>query len=184
MLKRSWRYYYLRLMRQHGSPEYVAAGLALGVLVGFLVPPGLQILILLLLALGLRFGKIAAILGTMVTNPFTYVPIYTFQVYVGTRLTGRAVRLHVPAGYEDFAAMLGNLRQYGDLLLAWIVGALVIGVPAAILSYYASKALVVEYRRLKQQRMAQRQQRREQLLAEQAALKGATHPPPQDTWLE
>ena len=77
----------LSLFRSHnGSPFFNAKGLAIGVFSGCFPFFGFQTLI------GVFFAKIAkgnivlAAIGTWISNPFTYVPLYYFNYKVGSIL--------------------------------------------------------------------------------------------------
>ena len=69
--------------QQNGSPLFNAKGLAIGVFSGCFPFFGFQTLI------GVFFAKIAkgnivlAAIGTWISNPFTYVPLYYFNYKVG-----------------------------------------------------------------------------------------------------
>ena len=69
---------------QNGSPFFNAKGIAIGVFSGCFPFFGFQTLI------GLFFAKIAkgnivlAVIGTWISNPFTYVPLYYFNYKVGS----------------------------------------------------------------------------------------------------
>ena len=69
---------------QNGSPFFNAKGLAIGVFSGCFPFFGFQTLI------GVFFAKIArgniflAAIGTWISNPFTYVPLYYFNYKVGS----------------------------------------------------------------------------------------------------
>ncbi len=69
---------------QNGSPFFNAKGLAIGVFSGCFPFFGFQTLI------GVFFAKLAkgnivlAAIGTWVSNPFTYIPLYYFNYKVGS----------------------------------------------------------------------------------------------------
>ena len=69
---------------QNGSPFFNAKGLAIGVFSGCFPFFGFQTLI------GVFFAKLArgniylAALGTWISNPFTYIPLYYFNYKVGS----------------------------------------------------------------------------------------------------
>ena len=69
---------------QNGSPYFNAKGLAIGVFSGCFPFFGFQTLI------GIFFAKLAkgnivlAAIGTWISNPFTYVPLYYFNYKVGS----------------------------------------------------------------------------------------------------
>ena len=75
----------LALFRHHnGSPFFNAKGLAIGVFSGCFPFFGFQTLI------GVFFAKLAkgniflAAIGTWISNPFTYIPLYYFNYKVGS----------------------------------------------------------------------------------------------------
>tara|TARA_B100001027_G_scaffold199765_1_gene158691 strand:- start:52 stop:495 length:444 start_codon:yes stop_codon:yes gene_type:complete len=75
----------LSLFRHHnGSPFFNAKGLAIGVFSGCFPFFGFQTLI------GVFFAKLAkgnivlAAIGTWISNPFTYIPLYYFNYKVGS----------------------------------------------------------------------------------------------------
>ena len=75
----------LSLLRyQNGSPFFNAKGLAIGVFSGCFPFFGFQTLI------GIFFAKLAkgnivlAAIGTWISNPFTYIPLYYFNYKVGS----------------------------------------------------------------------------------------------------
>ncbi|MBO8233093.1 DUF2062 domain-containing protein [Prochlorococcus marinus XMU1419] len=72
--------------KQNGSPLFNAKGLAIGVFSGCFPFFGFQTLI------GVFFAKLAkgnivlAAIGTWISNPFTYVPLYYFNYKIGSIL--------------------------------------------------------------------------------------------------
>tara|TARA_B100000401_G_C52258128_1_gene463065 strand:- start:27 stop:470 length:444 start_codon:yes stop_codon:yes gene_type:complete len=72
--------------QQNGSPFFNAKGLAIGVFCGCFPFFGFQTL------LGVFFAKLAkgnivlATIGTWISNPFTYIPLYYFNYKVGSIL--------------------------------------------------------------------------------------------------
>lgn len=94
MIQRSFRYYYLRVTRQRGTPENVAFGMAIGVFFGLLLPAG-QIIAALLAATVLKANRVTAFLGTWVSNPATFMLIIPFYLTFGQTLTGIRLRDHV-----------------------------------------------------------------------------------------
>ncbi|WP_448525880.1 DUF2062 domain-containing protein [Parathermosynechococcus lividus] len=129
-LRRSVRYYYLRLMRSHGSTEHVARGLAAGVFAGMLPLFGGQMIIAVGLALLLRGNKPLAALATWVSNPFTYVPLFWFNFQVGWWLLGQpSLAL---TGVDSWASVL---EQGGQMATILMFGSVWVGVVAGLLTY-------------------------------------------------
>jgi len=69
----------------HFNRRNVARGVALGLFVGFLVPVG-QIVLAALLAATARGNLLIAAVATLVTNPFTFPPIYYAAFRTGSFL--------------------------------------------------------------------------------------------------
>lgn len=119
----------IRLARIKSTPDSVARGLALGVFVGFTPFFGFHILIALFLAFILRQNKIAAFVGVWVTNPLSAPFIYALQYEVGRMLLGKPT-LGVAVISGDLT--WSTAQQLG---LPLLLGSVVLGVPAALISY-------------------------------------------------
>ena len=74
------------LWNQQGSPSQRALGFGLGIFSGCFPFFGLQTLMGVFLAKILKGNSILAALGTWISNPFTYVPLYYFNYRVGSLL--------------------------------------------------------------------------------------------------
>ena len=74
------------LWDQEGSPSQRALGFGMGIFSGCFPFFGLQTLIGIFLARIFKSNTILAALGTWISNPFTYVPLYYFNYKVGSRL--------------------------------------------------------------------------------------------------
>lgn len=148
---RNWRRYYLRQFprkkKLHGgwlhrllgnrlfdpglwlpTRESVAFGVAIGTFVGLMPFLGLQIALSLLLCFAFRVNVTAAVLATFISNPVTGAPILYLQREVGLMLSAPLAPVDL-AGYSGFAK---GWMEYGRPLM---LGALVTGAIAAILSY-------------------------------------------------
>ncbi|MBV5261951.1 DUF2062 domain-containing protein [Synechococcus moorigangaii CMS01] len=150
---RRWgRYWYLKVLRQEGTPEAIARGWACGVFAGSFPLFGLQTIIGLLLATAFRGNKLTAAAGTWVSNPFTYVPIFYFNFQVGE------VLLQQQNTFED-----GQLESWSELSLAGMnfvstlfFGSMVVGVGLATGAYFLSLWLMYRWRSLRAARQFQR----------------------------
>ncbi len=74
------------LWNQEGSPSQRALGLGLGIFSGCFPFFGLQTLMGVFLAKIFKGNSILAALGTWISNPFTYAPLYYFNYRVGASL--------------------------------------------------------------------------------------------------
>ena len=72
------------LWNQEGSPSQRALGLGVGIFSGCFPFFGLQTLMGVFLAKIFKGNTILAALGTWISNPFTYVPLYFFNYKLGS----------------------------------------------------------------------------------------------------
>ena len=72
--------------QQNGSPFYNAKGLAIGVFSGCFPFFGFQTLLGVFFAKLVKGNIILAAIGTWISNPFTYIPLYFFNYKVGSIL--------------------------------------------------------------------------------------------------
>ena len=132
------RYLYWRFTRMQGTPEYIARGLAVGVFAGLFPIFGLQSIVGIAIATLLRGHKIAAAVGTWVSNPLTYLPIYTINFQVGQWLL-QSQEEFVPESILSFS----ELMQYGtQFVTSLFLGCLVMGIIGGVLSYFIGLKLI------------------------------------------
>lgn len=86
--KRTWHYYRHRILRGKDSTYRIAAGLAMGAALSFSPFIGTQIIQATLLAAMIRASWIAAIVGTMWGNPWTFPFIFWCIYTVGVLVCG------------------------------------------------------------------------------------------------
>ncbi len=77
------------LWQPKGSAIHRAKGLAIGVFSGCFPFFGLQTLLGISLAGLLRGNPLLAAIGTWVSNPLTYLPLYWFNYQVGSTIIGK-----------------------------------------------------------------------------------------------
>ena len=73
-------------LKQNGSPLFNAKGVAVGVFCGCFPFFGFQTLLGLFLARVAKGNLFLAAIGTWISNPFTYIPLYFFNYKVGSSL--------------------------------------------------------------------------------------------------
>ncbi|HET7293591.1 MAG TPA: DUF2062 domain-containing protein [Vicinamibacteria bacterium] len=128
------------LLHVQDSPHRLALSFAIGVWIAFNPLLGVHTAMALGLAFALRLSRAAMLLGAYVNNPWTLAPLYGAGTYVGCLLLGVS-----PAG-------LGHLRWSGGGTALWaalkpflwpfVVGNLVLGVAAALPSYFVLRTLL------------------------------------------
>jgi len=148
-LKRFFRFWYLKLLRIRESPHNVAMGLSLGVFVGCLPIMPLQTVVSVILAFFFKCSKIAAAIGTWITNPL-YAPFVFYGMYV----VGRAV---IPVGKKEFdpedLTLLNIVNLGWDFFLLMFAGGVLVGLALAFLTYLVSVRMVFLYRKKRSLRM-------------------------------
>ncbi|WP_269614660.1 DUF2062 domain-containing protein [Prochlorococcus marinus] len=77
------------LWNQEGSPFQRALGLGVGIFSGCFPFFGLQTLMGVFLAKILKGNSILAAVGTWISNPFTYVPLYYFNYRLGSSILNK-----------------------------------------------------------------------------------------------
>ena len=88
LIKRIRKFIYW-LWKQEGSPSQRALGFGLGIFSGCFPFFGLQIFMGVFLAKIFKGNRILAAVGTWISNPFTYIPLYYFNYRVGSFLLNR-----------------------------------------------------------------------------------------------
>ncbi|MFO7775330.1 MAG: DUF2062 domain-containing protein [Candidatus Hydrogenedentota bacterium] len=149
---RAYRYYYLRVMRQRGTPEQIAAGVAIGAFMGLAGPPGLQMLTAFALAALFGCNRVAAVLAVWICNPLTMPFIYGAQLTNGSWITGIPVRDVVPTSPEQFWAFITNIHAHGRAVLVMFVGMLVTGIITSLALYYPVRSALIAFRQRKEER--------------------------------
>ncbi len=167
-----WKYFrwqtlrvlYLKLMRHSGTPEYTARGVALGLFVGFLIPMGLQLAVVIPLAFLFKTSKVMAGAFTFVTNHLTVFLIYPVQCYIGSYLIFNPLsyaevsgKLKALMSGESWREVLTELSRLGlELGLAFFAGGLLFAIISSVLGYFISLQLILRYRARRARKLAAR----------------------------
>ncbi|MEO2069260.1 MAG: DUF2062 domain-containing protein [Desulfurobacteriaceae bacterium] len=131
----SLNFYIKKLQELKGSPEETAKGLALGVFIGFLPINGFQVLIAVILATLTRVNKLAAAIGTHVTNPWTTIPVLIIDYYLGCYILGKK-----PCFPDIDLTSFHSIVSCGKEIIApMFIGGVVLGLIFSILSYFGIK---------------------------------------------
>jgi len=141
--------YFSDVMKSHNNPHDVAMGFAVGVFIGVLPTPGLNIILGLIAAAFLKVNKVAIFGGIALNNPLTTPIIYTISYKIGTFFVGGPPIANILSW--EYLTNLSNLALISKPI---IVGILIFTVVATILAYilmYAAYYFIV-YRRIKKNR--------------------------------
>lgn len=138
------RYLYLRFIRLRGDPHELALGMALGIFAGSMPILPLQTAMAVLLALIFRGSKIAAALGTWISNPLNWYFLYLYSYKIGAGI------LQIDRTNGVFASVMASVNNQedgwiiagkivdagGHMVTAFLLGGLVLGSIAALPSYF------------------------------------------------
>jgi len=141
--KRKLRYLYLRIVRLRSTTPAIARGLAMGVFAGLFPFFGAQTILGVSLAILVRGNKLTAAIGTWISNPLTYVPIYLFNFRVGQFLL-QTNELSIDIDWTSTTELL----QAGKVFVATLlVGCTMVGAIAAVIAYFLGLWLIPRLRK-------------------------------------
>ena len=115
------------------SPHRVAIAFATGVFIGMSPLIGFHTILGFAIVWIFRLNPFALLAGVYITNPWTIVPIYTFSTWVGTQCLG--LEQMIPEIDWSNLSFINLLNDLEPLLMPFILGSLLIGSLASILSY-------------------------------------------------
>lgn len=157
--KEKWKKHIKHILTLDSHPGHIAAGFAVGVFISFSPFFGFHTTIAIVAAFLFRLNKLTCITGSLVNTPLTVPPVLVVSYKIGRVLLGRPPReLHIKNELSWHYAM-NLLDKHGTYLL---LGTTVIGLFAAILSYFLCYYLVVRFRR-KDETMAERTEEMEEV---------------------
>ncbi len=162
---RSTRYFLKRILRLSGSPHVIAAGVAAGVFASFTPFVGFHFILSFILAYVIGGNMLAAALGTFFGNPLTFPFIWASTYGLGIRILGH----HPGRGMWEFHHNLAekSLDALWPLFAPMSVGAVVLGLPVAMLFYVGSFFAVRAFRDMRRERLdARRRERSEEMAAD------------------
>lgn len=108
----------------------VAAAMAIGVFIGLLPTYNFQFILAIVLAYLLKVNISAAVLGTLVTNPVTTIPVIGLQYKLGVWLVGPPD----PAALERYHGILRAVLGYGK---PYLIGSFITASLGALIGYFA-----------------------------------------------
>ena len=110
-------------LKQNGSPLFNAKGVAVGVFCGCFPFFGFQTLLGLFLARVIKGNLFLAAIGTWISNPLTYAPLYFFNYKIGASLLRNS-----PDIIPDKTEMIEKFWEQGSVFsLRLILGSVLVG---------------------------------------------------------
>ncbi len=165
---RAFQYVKHRLRRLPDTPERIARGACVGVFTIFTPFYGLHFIFAALVAKLFNGNILAALLGTFLGNPLTYVPIGVVSLQTGHFLLGssweslaygrslggkfvdawRDLYDNLVSLFNDRDADWSNLIVfYQEVFFPYMIGGIAPGLIAALITYYLSLPLVIAYQK-------------------------------------
>lgn len=167
---RSAQYFAKRVLRLTATPHAIAAGVAAGVFASFTPFVGFHFVIAAIVAWAMAGNVIASAFGTAIGNPITFPFIWG-----ATLQTGRFIihDPHQPGDEMTVGLMLRHLefsQLWDPILKPMTVGAIPLGIGAALLFYLVTRYATITFRAQRRKKLAERARRR-------AARRGVGRPP-------
>jgi hypothetical protein len=142
----------------HLSRRRVAAGAAIGVFFGFLIPVA-QIAFAAAAAVMMRANLPVAAVSTLVTNPFTFAPVYVAAYYTGAAVLGERVDEAAVEALSDGTSGPSWTERFADVGKPWIVGLVIFAVVGGASAWIAVHVLWIAGVRLSRWRTRRRRRR-------------------------
>lgn len=173
--RRSTTYLWYRLRRLPDQPHRIARGMAAGVFLSFTPLHGFHFIVAALVSLAIRGNVLAAFVGTFAGNPLTTPFIALASVGLGRTILGLPGDMSPQVIFREFAhataetwhnvmsavgpgptSWSGLSEFWHEIFLPYAAGGAVLGLVAAIITYYLTIPLVRRYHRRKARAMAAR----------------------------
>ena len=145
-MKTPWKKYLNYLAVKLGSiranPKQIAAGYAMGFLLGTLPLMGIRVGAALMLAVIFHWNKPATLIGVYHINPLTGPAYYTLACPIGQALLG----WDLPFDFSQHFDPLLLVRAFwsnGTFLLVLSVGCLALAAPIALFMYWSSYKVIL-----------------------------------------
>lgn len=156
--RRAGHYMVKRLTRLPGTPHSIAAGFACGAAISFTPFLGFHILLACLLCLVVRGNFLAAAVGTVVGNPWTFPFIWILTYQLGHWLLGTDLTYVPPAEAWTLQRVTDNIHR---LIWPMTVGGIPSGLIAGLLLYFPLARGITAFQDARRRRRERRRALRE-----------------------
>jgi uncharacterized protein len=134
------------IMKLDESPHKLALAFALGIFVAFTPTIGFHMITCLALAWAFRLSKLVIITSSFINNPWTIVPLYGFCIWLGIKITG-SHSIAPDIAWNDLS-IPNAIQILEPYLWSYVVGTLLVGAAAGVVSYFVFRWAVVHYRKM------------------------------------
>ena len=168
-LGRILKRFYNRFLKLRGSARQSALGMALGVFVGMTPFLGFHTALAVMLASLFKWSKITAAVGVLITNPLTAPFIYPLTYRLGAMLTGFSQPIQWSKLLEP-GAVIDLMKNSPMIIIDMLVGGILIGLPLAIVIYFATHTVVSRAKKRIEMKRAQRKLKKQASSSKKTSL--------------
>lgn len=137
--KEKWKRNIRAILSLDSHPGHIAAGLAVGVFIGFTPFFSLHTVLAIAAAFILRLNKLTCVTGAWVNTPLTVVPVLAASYKIGLIARGLP-----PQEFHFKSLQWIHLKSHAATL---IIGSSILGFAAALFSYALCYWLIVRFRK-------------------------------------
>ncbi len=125
---------FIKVLKSNSTTDDIADGLAIGVFVALLPIMGFQMYLSFVLTGLFRKNTWVALIAAWITNPFTAVPIYWFNLWVGNLIYRK------PVSFSELKHIVLTLDFHNilaagkDILIPLWIGSVIVGIAGAFIS--------------------------------------------------
>ena len=149
-----------RLQRMADSPYRIAAGLACGTAISFTPFLGFHLLLAMAMAFALRANIVAAAIGTLIGNPWTFPFIWVLIYQTGMALMGVAAEVPLSQLIDTNRLFAEPWETIGPVFGPMTAGGLLFAFLAWILTYWPAYNLISRYQARRARKLARADRRR------------------------
>ena len=123
----------------HINKKSVSRGFAIGAFCAFIPIPGVQMILAAFLSITFAGNLPLSVVLTWISNPFTYAPIIYIAIKVGE------IFIEKDINYEIKNDEIKMLSDYINMWEPLVIGSLILGIIASLLSYFLIRLYWVYY---------------------------------------
>ncbi|OGU37131.1 MAG: hypothetical protein A2068_13640 [Ignavibacteria bacterium GWB2_35_6b] len=143
------KYYLHKLVTLNAAPTKIGFSVAIGIFIGLLIPMGLQTIFVIPLAMATGSNVAIAYAATLISNPFTIIPIYYLAIKIGVYFT------KINFTWNEFNVVINNpsyaniMKLGTDGLIVFFTGSFLQAIIFSALFYIISVKTIVYLRKRK-----------------------------------
>ena len=138
-----------KIIHPDTSAYTTAISMAAGTFIGIFIPVGLQLAATVLVSPVKHINFLITSLTTLISNPFTVLPIYAFGIKVGEFILGRVFPWALFQQFVSQPSFRALLQFGGEGFFILMSGLLAMAVPASVIVFFISLKITKKIRRKK-----------------------------------